>query len=74
MERRRIFSPATELRLKRLRVAVNGAGLTLAETARVAHVSLTTASIAERFPERVDPDVLRRLDEAVDKIAAGGSR
>ena len=64
-QRRRAFPPASPLRQRRL-----GFGVTLAESARAAGVTLTAASHAERAPEKADPEVLRRLAAAVERLAA----
>jgi hypothetical protein len=62
--RRRAFPIPTPLRLARLSL-----GVTLAESARAAGLTLIRASEVERFPERARPDEIERLRRATERIA-----
>jgi transcriptional regulator with XRE-family HTH domain len=64
---RRVFPAASPIRRRRL-----AKGITLSEAARAAGVSLTKASYVERGLGKADPKDLRRLDEAIERLAAVG--
>jgi hypothetical protein len=62
------LSPATPLRLDRLKV-----GIPLYDLAREAGLSLSRASLAERFPENARPGEIERLRAALERVARTGA-
>jgi hypothetical protein len=64
--RRRRFYPASEIRINRQR-----RGLTLAEVAAAADMTLTRASIVERNPALGTPAEIAALQSAVRKLSGG---
>lgn len=66
---KRKFYPASRPREFRLR-----RGVTLAEAARLAGLSLARASEIERYPDRARSGELERLRAAVDRAAAADGK
>lgn len=60
------LQPVTEMRVERLR-----AGVPLYDLARAAGLSLSRASIAERFPEKAHPGEIEKLRAALSRVAEG---